>query len=140
QHRGRAAGGAARAARGASLMPAASPKARRMGVACLLAAVAGALLLIVAGRSLGSMAWVAVHNLTGGDWGRAARPFLQAALRLFPLTALLALPMLFAPARLLPWLGTGAAALDAGYLAGQHWYLNSPFFYVRAIVYFAVWL
>ena len=25
-------------------------------------------------------------------------------------------------------------------MAGQHWYLNSPFFYVRAIVYFAVWL
>ncbi len=141
-------------------MPAASPKARRLGVACLLAAAAGTLLLIVAGRqtgeawlpsylfvwlfvlglSLGSIAWVAVHNLTGGDWGREARPFLQAALRLFPLTALLALPMLLAPARLLPWLGTGAAAQDAGYVAGQHWYLNSPFFYVRAIVYFAVWL
>lgn len=141
-------------------MPAASPRARRLGVSCLLAAVAGVLLLFVAGRqsgeawlpsylfvwlfvlglSLGSIAWVAVHNLTGGDWGRAARPFLQAALRLFPLTAVLALPMLFAPARLLPWLGTSAVALDAGYVAGQHWYLNSPFFYVRAIVYFAVWL
>jgi len=141
-------------------MPAATPTARRLGAACLLAAVAGVLLLFVAGRqsgqpwlpsylfvwlfvlglSLGSLAWVAVHNLTGGDWGRAALPFFQAALRLFPLSALLALPMLFAPARLLPWLGTSAVALDAGYVAGQHWYLNSAFFYVRAIVYFAVWL
>ena len=84
--------------------------------------------LFVLGLSLGSLAWVAVHNLTGGDWGRAARPFLQAALRLFPLTALLALPMLFAPARLLPWMGTTAGALDAGYVAGQHWYLNSALF------------
>ncbi len=141
-------------------MPAATPMARRLGTACLLAAGAGVLLLLVASRqsgqpwlpsylfvwlfvlglSLGSLAWVAVHNLTGGDWGRTARPFCQAALRLFPLSALLALPLLFAPARLLPWLGTSAGALDAGYVAGQHWYLNSAFFYVRAIVYFAVWL
>ena len=116
-------------------MAAASPVARRLGTACLLAAGAGALLLIVAGRqsgqswlpsylfvwlfvlglSLGSLAWVVVHNLTGGDWGQAARPFLQAALRLFPLTALLALPLLFAPAQLLPWMHTAAGAPERGF-------------------------
>ncbi len=141
-------------------MAAATPKARRLGAACLVAAGAGVLLLFVAGRqsgqswlpsylfvwlfvlglSLGSLAWVAVHNLTGGDWGRAARPFFQAALRLFPVSALLALPLLLAPARLLPWMRTAAGAPSAGFVAGQHWYLNSAFFYVRAIVYFAVWL
>ena len=141
-------------------MAAATPGARRLGTACLLAAGAGALLLFVAGRqsgqswlpsylfvwlfvlglSLGSLAWVVVHNLTGGDWGQAAGPFLQAALRLFPLTALLALPLLFAPAQLLPWMRTTADAPDAGFAAGQLWYLNSTFFYARAIVYFAIWL
>ena len=141
-------------------MAAASPVARRLGTACLLAAGAGALLLIVAGRqsgqswlpsylfvwlfvlglSLGSLAWVVVHNLTGGDWGDAARPFLQAALRLFPLTALLALPLLVAPAQLLPWMHTTAGAPEAGFVAGQRWYLNSTFFYARAILYFAIWL
>jgi len=141
-------------------MAAASPAARRLGTACLLAAGAGTLLLIVAGRqsgqswlpsylfvwlfvlglSLGSLAWVVVHNLTGGDWGDAARPFLQAALRLFPLTALLALPLLFAPAQLLPWMHTTAGAPEAGFVAGQRWYLNSTFFYARAILYFAIWL
>jgi hypothetical protein len=141
-------------------MAAATPVARRLGTACLLAAGAGALLLFVAGRqsgqpwlpsylfvwlfvlglSLGSLAWVVVHNLTGGDWGRAAGPFLQAALRLFPLTALLALPLLFAPAQLLPWMRATPGAPDAGFVAGQLWYLNSTFFYARAILYFAIWL
>jgi hypothetical protein len=141
-------------------MAALGPKARRLRNASLLAAAAGIVLLIVAARqsgqawlpsylfvwlfvlalSLGSLALAAVHNLTGGDWGEAARPFVQAALRLFPLSALLAMPLLFAPAQLLPWMGTAAGAADAGLVAGQHWYLNSTFFYARAIFYFAIWL
>ena|SRR5271165_5913490 len=139
-------------------MAPATPRARRLATACLLAAGAGVLLLIVTARqngppwlpsylfvwlfvlglSLGSLAWVAMHNLTGGDWGRAVLPFSQAALRLFPLSALLALPLLLAPAQLLPWMGTAAPEADS--IAGQHWYLNSDFFYARAIIYFALWL
>jgi len=141
-------------------MAAATPAARRLGTACLVAAAVGVLLLIVADRqngqswlpsylfvwlfvlglSLGSLAWVAVHNLTGGAWGQAARPFLQAALRLFPLSALLSLPLLFAPAQLLPWMRTTAGAPEGDFAAGQHWYLNSAFFYGRAVFYFAIWL
>ncbi|MFI4980435.1 MAG: hypothetical protein ACHQIO_08800 [Nevskiales bacterium] len=141
-------------------MAAASPMARRLGTACLVAAVAGLLLLIVAARqgsqpwlpsylfvwlfvlglSLGSLAWVAVHNLTGGDWEYEARPFLQATLRLFPLTVLLALPLLIAPAELLPWMRTAAAAPHGDFVAGQLWYLNPAFVYARAIVYFVIWL
>src|ERR1700687_374634 len=141
-------------------MAAASPVARRLGTACLLAAGAGTLLLIVAGRqsgqlwlpsylfvwlfvlglSLGSLASVVGDNLQGGDWGDAPRPFLQAALRLFPLTALLALPLLFAPAQLLPWMHTTAGAPEAGFGAGQRWDPTSPFFSARAILYFAIWL
>ncbi len=140
-------------------MAAATRAARRLAAVCLLAAGAGVLLLIGVGRqggqpwlpsylfvwlfvlglSLGSLAWVAVHNLTGGDWGQAAGPFFQAALRLFPLNAFLAVPLLVAPAGLLPWMRT-AGAPDEGFVAAQHWYLNSAFFYVRAIIYFAIWL
>src|ERR1022692_2061303 len=140
-------------------MAALGPKARRLRNASLLAAAAGIVLLIVAGRqsgqawlpsylfvwlfvlalSLGSLAWVAVHNLTGGEWGEATRPFTQAALRLLPLSALLGVPLLFSPAQLLPWMNATGTA-DAGLAAGQHWYLNSPFFYVRAVVYFVIWL
>jgi hypothetical protein len=140
-------------------MAAATPAARRLSAACLVAAAAGVLLLMagrhsgqpwlpsylfvwlfVLGLSLGSLAWVGVHNLTGGDWGQAALPFFQAALRLFPLSALLALPLLFAPAQLLPWMDVTAGATEEGFAAGQHWYLNSAFFYSRSIVYFGVWM
>ncbi len=141
-------------------MAAVTPNARGLRNACLIGAGAGVVLLVVAGRqsgqawlpsylfvwlfvlglSLGSLAWVTVHNLTGGIWGQAVRPFAQAAMRLFPLCALLAVPLLFAPAQLLPWMNTSAGATDTGLIPGQHWYLNSSFFYLRAIVYFVIWL
>jgi len=142
-------------------MPAANtPAAGRLRNACLIAAAIGVVLLAVTGRqsgpaswlpsvlfvwlfvlglSLGSLAWVTVHNLTGGHWGRDARPFALAALRLFPLCALLAVPLLIAPSQLLPWMRTPGGA-DAGLVAGQQWYLNSPFFYLRGAVYFVIWL
>jgi hypothetical protein len=140
-------------------MAATVPGTRRYVRASLLGALVGAVLLVVTawhggaswlpsylfvwlfvlGLSLGSLAWVAVHNLTGGDWEYEARPFLQAALRLFPLTALLGLPLLLAPAELLPWLHA-VDSPDRGSLASQHWYLNAVFFYARAIIYFAIWL
>ena len=136
------------------------PLARGLRNACLIAAGIGVVVLVVAGRlsrqawlpsylfvwlfvlglSLGSLAWVTVHNLTGGHWGQSVRPFAQAALRLFPLCALLAVPLLFGPAQLLPWMNTTPGSSDVGLVAGQQWYLNSPFFYLRGIAYFVIWL
>jgi len=72
------------------MMAALGPMARRLRNASLLAAAAGIVLLVVVGRqsgeawlpsylfvwlfvlalSLGSLAWVAVHNLTGGTGAR----------------------------------------------------------------------
>jgi hypothetical protein len=141
-------------------MAAPTPPVRRLRNTCLISAGVGAALLVVTGRqggqawlpsylfvwlfvlglSLGSLAWVAVHNLTGGDWGRAVRPFAHAALRLFPVCALLAMPLLFAPAQLLPWMNQTPGAADTALAAGQHWYLNPFFFYLRAIVYFVIWI
>ena len=68
-----------------------APHARGLRNACLVAAGVGVVVLVVAGRqsgqawlpsylfvwlfvlglSLGSLAWVTVHNLTGGNWGQA---------------------------------------------------------------------
>jgi hypothetical protein len=141
-------------------MSAGKPTAGAWRNACLVAAAVGVAMLVVTARqsgqawlpsylfvwlfvlalSLGSLAWVAVHNLTGGHWGQAVRPFTQAALRLFPLCALLAIPLLIAPSRLLPWMNANAGGEGAGLAAGQQWYLNSSFFYLRGAVYFVVWL
>jgi hypothetical protein len=123
---------------------------------CLLAGGVGAVLLIahaawsgqpwvasylftwlfVLGICLGSVALVIVHDLTGGGWGQAGRPVLQAALRMLPATALLAIPLLFKLPDLFSWMRAAGATREEGVA----WYLNVPFFCVRAAVYFGIWL
>jgi len=43
--------------------------------------------LFLLGISLGAMALLFLHNLTGGDWGDAIRPLLVALVRLIPYCA-----------------------------------------------------
>src|ERR1039458_9649964 len=120
---------------------------RRLGASCR-AVFAGCAATVSLDRATGPAATfcarpvvaVDAYSRARGARGNCAGRFLQAARRLFPLPALLALPLLFAPAQLLPWMRTTADAPDAGFAAGQLWYLNSTFFYARAIVYFAIWL
>jgi hypothetical protein len=88
--------------------------------------------------SLGSMALLMVHVLTGGGWGWYLRPQLIAALRPLPWLALLWLPLLLGVQLLYPWATPGGMA-DAA-LRRQDWYLNQGFFIVRALVCFGVWL
>jgi len=118
----------------------------------LVAALAGAILLVahayaggepwlpsyafawlfLLGLSLGAMILAALHDLTGGGWGVAARPALVAALAAFPVLAVLALPLALRPAGVLPWWGSAPL--------GQAWYLNEGSFAARALVYFAIWV
>lgn len=89
--------------------------------------------------ALGSVGLLLVHALTGGDWGLALRPALLAASRRLPLLAVLLLPVLFGVTRLYPWASAAGAPADPD-LAHQHWYLNVPFFVLRAVIVFALWL
>src|ERR1700742_5134883 len=50
--------------------------------------------LFFTGISLGSMAGVMVHNLTGGQWGWFIRRPAEAAANVLPMLAVLFLPML----------------------------------------------
>ena len=77
---------------------------------------------------LGSLLWLLIHRLTGGEWGRALRPaFLWAAL-LLPIITLLFVPLLFVLSSLYPWVD-GAADVKADV---ADWYLNSAGFIMRA--------
>jgi hypothetical protein len=49
--------------------------------------------LFLWGLSLGSLALVMVHHLTGGAWGILLRRILEAQMRTLPLVALLFLPL-----------------------------------------------
>jgi hypothetical protein len=91
------------------------------------------------GITLGSLAILLLHNLTGGAWGVAARPALQASAATLPLVGLLFVPIALSADRIYPWALTSQAALDP-LLAHKRPYLNVPAFQVRAAVYFAVWL
>lgn len=95
--------------------------------------------LFFTGLSLGSLALLMVHALTGGEWGERLRPQLLAAARTLPLQAALAVPLLLGMRDLYPWAVPGAAAHDAQ-LAAQRWYLDPPFFVLRTLVCFALWL
>ena len=43
---------------------------------------------------IGSMTWMMIHRLTGGEWGRAAAPVLRPAAAMSPVVILLFIPVL----------------------------------------------
>ncbi len=113
----------------------------------LLAGIAGAILLLahagltgrsflpsylvawlfLLGLSLGSLALLALHQLTGGAWGEAIEGMLQAMLGNLPWIGLLGLPL--------------AGGLDQ-FLAGSgdDPYLRPPFYLLRAALFFLAWM
>jgi hypothetical protein len=84
---------------------------------------------------IGSLALIFIHALTGGRWGYAIRGQLAAGIATLPLILAAGLPILFVLPRLYPWVHPEIAAhLD------NRFYLNAPFFYVRCVLYVAIWL
>lgn len=91
------------------------------------------------GIPLGCLVILMLHQLTGGAWGDALRPLLEAASGTLPLAALFFLPLLLGLGQLYPWASASQAAHDP-HLVSQRLYLNTPFFIARAAVYFACWI
>ncbi|HKE56983.1 MAG TPA: hypothetical protein VKB46_09785 [Pyrinomonadaceae bacterium] len=94
------------------------------------------------GLSIGSLALLMLQHLTGGGWGFVIRRVLEAATRVLPLMAILFIPILLGAHRLYPWTNLEQIANPATRELVQlkTAYLNLPFFVVRAVIYFAVWL
>jgi len=86
--------------------------------------------------ALGSTGLLMIHALTGGDWGIALRPALLAASRRLPLMAVLLLPVLVGVATIFPWADPQAADPNFEH---QRWWLDVPFFVVRAVVVLGLW-
>ena len=78
--------------------------------------------------SLGAMANLMLHSLTGGRWGQCVRPAWLAATRLMPVLALLFAPIAVGVSSIYPWSDTPGA------------WLNVPFFTARSIGYLLVWV
>jgi hypothetical protein len=79
------------------------------------------------GLSLGCLALLMLQFVTGGLWGLVSRRFLEAAAKCFPLMALLFIPIAFDARHFYPWVDKPT------------WWLNFPWFYIRAVIYFVVW-
>lgn len=94
--------------------------------------------MLVLGLTLGSLALVMVHQLSGGAWGVVIRRPAGAATRVLPIVTLLFLPIVFGMHHLYEWTHEDVVARDP-ILTGKQIYLNIPFFLARAALYFAGW-
>ncbi|HKV03929.1 MAG TPA: hypothetical protein VJO53_02355 [Candidatus Acidoferrales bacterium] len=86
--------------------------------------------------SLGCIAILMLHHLTGGWWGLPIRRILEAGSRTLGLMAVLFLPVLVGMGRLYPWMRPGEISDDPV----DHFkrvYLQPGFFIVRTVVYLA---
>ena len=100
------------------------------------------------GVALGSMAIVMIRHLTGGGWGTVIRRILGAAMRTLPVLAILFIPIIIAVGqhRIYPWAMPLESIQDThirehlekhSFIKAS--YLNFSGFFIRAIIYFAIW-
>lgn len=90
------------------------------------------------GVALGSMGFLMIHYLTGGDWGWPVRRFCEAAAKTIPLAGLFFIPIFFGLHDLYPWaMPAKLAASDV--LQHKQPLLNPPFFIGRAVLAFVIW-
>src|SRR4051794_34170874 len=94
--------------------------------------------MFVLGVTLGCLALGMVHQLSGGAWGVVIRRQIGAASRVLPVLTVLFLPIVFGMHHLYEWTHADVVARDE-LLQHKRLYLNTPFFIVRAALYFAVW-
>ncbi|HVN78127.1 MAG TPA: hypothetical protein VMW38_03960 [Terriglobia bacterium] len=91
------------------------------------------------GLTVGCMAVLMLHHLSGGGWGIGIRRISEAATQTFPLLFLLFLPLLFGRRFLYAWTRP-EDVVHSDLLQHKTAYLNLQFFSARLVIYFAVWI
>ena len=122
-----------------------------IGVVGIIASVVGAIgnpdqffrsylvaFMFVLAPALGGLALMMVHHLSGGAWGIPVRRLFEAGSRTIPLLALAFIPIVFGMHHIFEWTHLDVVAKDPILQAKQP-YLNTSFFIIRAVIYFAVW-
>ena len=95
--------------------------------------------LVCAGLTLGSLGWLMLHHMTGGQWGLVARRVFEASSRTLPVVALFFLLVVLGIPALFEWSHEDLVQ-SSPVLREKAPYLNVTFFIIRAVVYFAFWL
>jgi hypothetical protein len=88
---------------------------------------------------LGCLPLLMLYHLVGGAWGFTIRRIIESGTRTLPVMALLFIPILFGIHNLYEWSDAGAVA-HSELLQKKHIYLNTPFWIIRAVFYFGIWL
>jgi len=92
------------------------------------------------GIAVGSLALLMLQHLTGGGWGLVIRRSLEAATRTLPLMAVLFIPVLIGAHSIYhEWMDPAEVAKHPA-VQSKASYLNLPFFTVRFVIYFGVWI
>ena len=89
--------------------------------------------------SLGGLFFVMIHHLTGARWSIVVRRLAEALAMLLPFCLLLFIPILGWLPYIYEWADPHAAAADP-LIRAKAAYLNAPFFTLRALMYFGVWI
>lgn len=124
-----------------------------VGVAALAAGIAGALTgsldrffqsylmayMFWLGLSLGGLGFLMTHFLTGSRWGLTVRRIGEAASTTLWLMAALFIPIIFNLRGFYVWARPDAVQASAE-LQQKSLYLNVPFFIIRVVIYFAIWI
>ena len=94
--------------------------------------------LFVTSLSVGALAWVLLHHLTGAVWSVVIRRLLENLTRPLAAIAILFIPIALNLKRLYPWADPSRVAADPG-LARKAVWLNPLVFNIRAAVYLVAW-
>ncbi len=89
--------------------------------------------------TLGGLFFLLIHNTTHAKWSTVLRRIIEMIMMTVPLIAIMVIPVLFGIHDLYHWSHEDAVAADA-LLQKKAAYLNTPFFIIRTVFYFAVWI
>lgn len=92
------------------------------------------------GFSNGCLGLLLLHHLTRGAWGVMIRRILEAGTRTIPFLAVAFVPIWLGRHHLYEWTHAEVVAKDPLLRAKAAWWLNEPFFFGRAALYFAIWI
>ncbi|HUS05269.1 MAG TPA: hypothetical protein VMZ52_03180 [Bryobacteraceae bacterium] len=95
--------------------------------------------LFCLGMALGSLGINLLHNVVGGRWGALIKRILNAGMATLPFMAILVLPVLAGIPTLYHWSHHEVVQADP-VLQHKSGYLNVPFFIVRTVIYFIIWI
>lgn len=91
------------------------------------------------GVALGCLILLLIQNIAGGPWGAMIRRPLEAGVMVIPVMALFFIPVLAGMGYLYEWTDPDVLASNP-VIAAKTLYLNVPFFIIRALLYFSVWI